>query len=225
MDELRGLFNFACKRIILNAVNEKLDALFELDLLNEINVVGLQKEIKGEEVLMDYGKTIRSIPILLSGAIKVFREDANGDELLLYFLEEGDTCAMTMTCCLGGSTSKIRAVAESETKLIMIPVEKMELWMAKYSTWRKFVLESYQSRFNELLETVDSLAFLNMDERLINYLNSKSKVNKANFIAVTHQDIATELNTSRVVISRLLKKLENNGSIILSRNQIELISL
>ena len=219
------MFNFVIKRNILNTLNNKLDALFELDLLKEINAVGIQKDIKDDEVLMDYGKTIRSIPILLSGAIKVFREDENGDELLLYFLEEGDTCAMTMTCCLGNSISKVRAVAESDTKIVMIPVEKMELWMAKYSTWRKFVLESYNSRFNELLETVDSLAFLNMDERLINYLKNKSKVNNANFIAATHQEIATELNTSRVVISRLLKKLENNGNIILSRNQIEVLSL
>ncbi|MEQ8625550.1 MAG: Crp/Fnr family transcriptional regulator [Vicingaceae bacterium] len=209
----------------MKVLNEKLDALFELDLLNEIKAIGVQKDIQDDEILMDYGKTIRSIPILLSGAIKVFREDENGDELLLYFLEEGDTCAMTMTCCLGNSTSKIRAVAESETKLIMIPVEKMELWMSKYATWRKFVLESYHIRFNELLETIDNLAFLNMDERLINYLKSKSKVNKANIIAATHQDIAIELNTSRVVISRLLKKLENKGNIHLSRNQIEVITL
>lgn len=209
----------------MKVLNEKLDALFELDLLNEIKAIGVQKDIQDDEILMDYGKTIRSIPILLSGAIKVFREDENGDELLLYFLEEGDTCAMTMTCCLGNSTSKIRAVAESETKLIMIPVEKMELWMSKYATWRKFVLESYHIRFNELLETIDNLAFLKMDERLINYLKSKSKVNKVNIIAATHQDIAIELNTSRVVISRLLKKLENKGNIHLSRNQIEVITL
>jgi len=127
---------------------------------------------------------------------------------------------MTLTCCLGQAKSEIRAIAETEAKLIMIPVQKMEEWSAKYKSWRNFVFESYHSRLNEMLDTIDSIAFLKMDERLLKYLNEKARVSKDNTIHNTHQEIACELHTSRVVVSRLLKKLENLGKIELHRNHI-----
>ena len=164
------------------------------------------------------------MPLLLSGAIKILRNDNDGDELLLYFLERGDTCAMTLTCCLGHKKSEIKAVAEVDTDLIMVPIEKMEVWTAKYKSWRQFVFESYHSRLMELLETIDNIAFLKMDERLLKYLKEKAIVNKSTTIKNTHQEIAFELHTSRVVISRLLKKLENQNKIQLQRNQIELLA-
>ena len=193
---------------------------FERDLLEEINQVGVLKEVKEGDVLIDIGSYVKSMPLLLTGAIKILRQDDDGDELLLYFLEKGDTCAMTLTCCLGRTKSEIRAMAETDAKLIMIPIEKMEEWSAKYKSWRNFVFESYHSRLNEMLETIDSIAFLKMDARLLKYLNEKARVSEDHIIYSTHQDIAYELHTSRVVVSRLLKKLENMGKVELHRNYI-----
>ncbi|SFN38710.1 CRP/FNR family transcriptional regulator, anaerobic regulatory protein [Bizionia echini] len=193
---------------------------FERDLLEEINQVGVLKEVKEGDVLIEIGSYVKSMPLLLTGAIKILRQDDDGDELLLYFLEKGDTCAMTLTCCLGRTKSEIRAMAETDAKLIMIPIEKMEEWSAKYKSWRNFVFESYHSRLNEMLETIDSIAFLKMDARLLKYLNEKARVSEDHIIYSTHQDIAYELHTSRVVVSRLLKKLENMGKVALHRNYI-----
>ncbi len=196
--------------------------LFEDDLLNEINQVGTYKEVPEGFKMMEIGQYVRAMPLLVSGVIKILREDNDGDELLLYFLEKGDTCAMTLTCCLGQTKSEIRAIAETDAKLIMIPIEKMEEWSGKYKSWRNFVFESYHNRLNEMLETIDSIAFLKMDERLLKYLKEKSRVSEDNIIHNTHQEIAYELHTSRVVVSRLLKKLEVLGKIELHRNSIVL---
>lgn len=163
------------------------------------------------------------MPLLVLGAVKVLREDKDGDELLLYFLERGETCAMTLTCCMGQTKSKIRAIAETDTELIMVPIQKMEEWAGKYKTWREFVFESYHNRLMEVLDTIDNIAFHNMDERLLKYLKDKVKVTKSNTIQNTHQEIAYELHTSRVVVSRLLKKLEKIGVVELSRNSINLL--
>lgn len=199
--------------------------LFEDELIEEINRVGSIKQVKEGERLIDIGEYLRSMPLLVSGAIKILREDNNGDELLLYFLERGDTCAMSMTCCIGHSKSEIRAIAELDTTLIMIPVQKMEEWTGKYKSWRNFVMTSYHTRLMEMLDTIDSIAFMNMDERLVKYLKDKQKIGGEPIINSTHQEIAYELNTSRVVISRLLKKLETLGKIELNRNSIRLIAL
>lgn len=199
--------------------------LFEEALLDEIIQVGIYKEVPIGSKIMEIGQFIKSMPLLIEGAIKIMRDDDDGDELLLYFLESGDTCAMTLTCCLGNAKSEIRAIAELDTKLIMIPINKMEEWTRKYKSWRDFVFQSYHNRLMEMLETIDSIAFLKMDERLLKYLKDKSKVTGSQTITSTHQEIAYELHTSRVVISRLLKKLENQGKIKLNRNNIETISL
>ena len=199
--------------------------IFEEELLKEINEVGIVKDVPEGGKLIEIGEYIKSMPLLISGVVKILREDDNGDELLLYFLENGDTCAMTLNCCMTQAQSEIRAIAETDTKLIMIPVQKMEEWMAKYQRWRNFVLESYNNRLNELLETLDSIAFLNMDQRLLKYLKDKARVTNSLTINNTHQEIAYELHTSRVVVSRLLKKLENMGKIKLNRNHIQIIDL
>ena len=198
---------------------------FESALITEIVQVGTFKKVQEGAKLMDIGDTIRGMPLLISGAIKILREDKDGDELLLYYLEKGDTCSMTMTCCMGNSQSEIRAIAETDVMLIMVPIRKMEEWMAKYKSWRTFVLESYHSRLNELLGTLDHIAFDKMDERLTVYLKKKSKVNKEDIIHNTHQEIAYDLHTSRVVVSRLLKKLEQMGRIELHRNFIKIVNL
>jgi CRP/FNR family transcriptional regulator len=197
--------------------------IFEEELLEEVSKVGTHKEFKANDYLIEIGDSIKSMPLLLNGAIKIMREDDKGDELLLYFLERGDTCAMTLTCCMGTAKSKIRAVAETDGSLIMIPVEKMEDWLTKYKTWRNFVFDSYNVRLKEMLEAIDTLAFMNLDERLYKYLTDKAKVIGKTEINNTHQEIAYEMHTSRVVISRLLKALELRGKIKLNRNNIEIL--
>ncbi|WP_299431348.1 Crp/Fnr family transcriptional regulator [uncultured Aquimarina sp.] len=199
--------------------------LFENELLEEINSVATFKEIPEGMELIRPGSYIKSMPLIINGAIRILREDQEGDELLLYFLEKGDTCAMTLSCCIGHHKSEIKAIAETDATLIMIPVEKMEEWTAKYKSWRNFVFESYHKRLMEAIETIDSIAFLNMDERLLKYLKDKTKVNNDTIVHNTHQEIAYDLHTSRVVISRLLKKLEVEGKIKLNRNNITVISL
>ncbi|MCL6217222.1 Crp/Fnr family transcriptional regulator [Zunongwangia pacifica] len=210
---------------MLEKLKDAYHFIFEDELLNEINTSGQLKEFKAGEMIIDFGDYLKSMPLLLEGAIKVLREDSDGDELLLYFLERGDTCAMTLSCCLGTTKSEIRAVAERDTTLIMIPIEKMEDWTAQYKSWRNFVFESYHTRLTEMLDTIDTIAFLNMDERIMKYLQDKAKINQDEVVSSTHQQIAYDLHTSRVVVSRILKKLEIEGKIKLNRNQIEVLDL
>ncbi|WP_224484391.1 Crp/Fnr family transcriptional regulator [Robertkochia aurantiaca] len=210
---------------MLKELKDNYGYIFEDELIAEINQVGTFKEVPEGFKFIEIGDYVKSMPLLVSGAIKILREDENGDELLLYFLERGDTCAMTMACCIGHKKSEIRAVAETPTKLVMIPIRKMEEWMAKYPSWRSFVLESYQSRMNEMLETIDSIAFMKMDQRLLRYLRDKAKVTGDDTIHATHQQIAYDLHTSRVVVSRLLKALEKEGKIELHRNHLKIIDL
>ena len=137
-------------------------SIFEKDLIEEIEQTAVFKQIPQDTTLINIGDYVKSMPLLLSGAIKVLRVDDKGDELLMYFLETGDTCAMTMSCCLGHTKSEIKAVAELDTELLMIPVQKMEEWTAKYKSWRNFVFESYHNRLQELLHTVDTLSLIHI---------------------------------------------------------------
>jgi CRP/FNR family transcriptional regulator len=198
-------------------------SVLEESLLNEIEQVAMLKEFKEGDVIIDFGDYIKKMPLLLSGAIKILREDFDEGELLLYFIEKGDTCSMSMACCLGDTKSEIRAVAETDGQVVMIPVMYMELWLGKYKSWRNYVFASYNNRLKEMLTAIDNLAFRNMDKRLLNYLLEKAKINNTKEISTTHQEIAYDLNTSRVVISRLLKALEKDGKIKLHRAYIELI--
>lgn len=197
--------------------------LFEENLIDDIVASSTLRDFKEGDILIDFGDFIKKMPLLISGAIKILREDFDEGELLLYFLEKGDTCAMTMACCLGETKSEIRAVAETKGQVIMIPVEKMEEWLGKYKSWRNYVFNSYNNRLKEMLTAIDNLAFMNMNERLLNYLFEKAKVNKSREVLNTHQEIAYDLHTSRVVISRLLKALERAGRIKLNRATIEIL--
>lgn len=217
---LEGYFN-SMKQELLETFN----TYFEQPLIDEIDEVGKLVEVPAGEIIMDIGNYIRSIPLLISGAIKVLREDDEGDELLLYYLEQGETCSVTMACCMGHTKSEIRAIAETDAVIVMVPVQKMEEWMGKYKGWRNYVFESYHNRLNELLQTVDSIAFKNLDERLVEYLKKKVEVTNDNKIQNTHQEIAYDLHTSRVVISRLLKKLEKMKKVVLHRSYIQVLDL
>jgi len=198
------------------------ESLFEPQLLEEMNRVGVVKNVEKGELMIDIGESIQHIPLILDGVIKIVREDESGDELLLYFVEFGNTCAMTLNCCLGQTKSEIRAICESDVRLILIPVNYMDPWLAKYKSWRSFVFNNFNTRLSELLKAVDALTFLKLDERLMNYLTEKAKVTDNTVLEVTHLEIANDLNSSRVVISRLLKQLENEGVLRLGRNTITL---
>lgn len=202
-----------------------LDFVFENDLLEEIREIGVIKNYKADTTIIEIGDYIKSMPLLLKGAIKILREDNGGDELVLYYLENGDTCAMTLSCCMGQTKSKIRAIAENDVELIMLPKEKMTAWLSKYKSWQTYILQSYHFRMEELLEAVDTIAFLKMDERIFKYLKDKAMVTRDDVVYATHHQISQDLHTSRVVVSRLLKKLENEGKIKLSRNSIKVLQL
>ncbi|MBC3844972.1 Crp/Fnr family transcriptional regulator [Winogradskyella echinorum] len=197
--------------------------LFDDTIINDISNIAQLKTFKKNDIIIDIGQDLTHIPILIEGNIKVLREDNDGHELLLYVLESGDTCAMSLTCCMAKSMSKIRAIADEDVKVIMIPIAYMTKWFNSNESWRSFILNSYQVRFDEMLETIDTLAFMKMDERLFKYLTDHVKLTASTNLEITHQEIAEDLNTSRVVISRLLKQLEREHKIELGRNKITVL--
>jgi CRP/FNR family transcriptional regulator len=208
---------------MVKALKEYYGSRFESDLIQEIIDIGTYLELPADRELIRPGEYIKSMPLLLSGSIKIMRPDNEGDALLLYHLERGDTCAMTMSCCIGNTKSEILAVTETAVTVLMLPVGMMEVWSRKYKTWRNFVFKSYHSRIMEMLESIDNIAFNNMDIRLEQYLNNKVKILNSKHIYTTHKEIADDLHTSRVVISRLLKKMEIDRKISLHRSFIEVL--
>ncbi len=204
-------------------IQEAYGYIFEDKLIEELIEVSTIRDFQEGDKLIEIGEYIKKMPLLLHGAIKIMREDRDEGELLLYFIEKGDTCALTLTCCMGESKSGVRAIAETDGTVAMVPVAKMEEWMGKYRSWRNYVINSYNNRLKEMLMAIDNLAFMKMEERLLNHLQEKAKINKSQIINNTHQEIAYELNTSRVVISRLLKTFEKEGVIALNRKNIELL--
>jgi CRP/FNR family transcriptional regulator len=202
---------------------ETISSFHEPELQKEIEQVGILKTAKAGEILIDIGQYVKTIPILTKGSIKILRENIDGSELFMYYINVGDTCSMSLTCCMQNRLSGIRAEAEEDLEFIAIPVKYLEDWIRKYSSWRSFIFKSYQIRFDEMLLTIDSLAFKKMDERLIEYLKNKSKNAHNNLIHTTHQHIAKDLNASREAVSRLLKKMEIDGLIKLGRNKIEML--
>lgn len=197
----------------------------EKELQQEIIQIGVLKTFLPNEVLIREGQFITSFPIVLKGLIRITRNNDDGNELLLYYLKQNEVCAMSLTCCMTNLTSTIKAVAEEKTEVIMLPVEMLDNWICKYPGWKQFVMQSFQNRFRELIDTVDSIAFLNLDERLVKYLTDRHKQSGVTELNETHQDLALRLNTSREVVSRLLKKLEKDGKIKQSRNFIDFSNL
>lgn len=202
------------------AVRDHFGFLFEADLLDEMEKYGTIKEVDQGDELVNVGEYIRSMPLVISGTVKVMRDDGEGYELLLYFLDKRETCTMMMDCCMANKKSEIIAVAETKVELLLLPIQKMEEWLTRYKSWRNFIFKSYNDRMHEILKSLDNIAFRNMDDRLLHYLKEKEKFSDDGRIRTTHQKIADDLHTSRVVISRLLKKLENNGKVKLQRNAI-----
>lgn len=211
------------KHHIKPLLEERYSFLFEKELIEEIAEVSSLVEVKAGEIILDYGQNIKGMPLMLTGAMKILRQDQDGDELVLYYLESGDVCTMTLTCCMGQKQSEIKVVAERDSTYLFIPVLNMKAWIKKYDSWIAFVFESYDSRFNELLEAIDNLAFNDLNTRLYKYLKDKVLITKSTHLDLSHQEIAYDLHTSRVVVSRLLKNLEKEKVIALGRNKIEVL--
>ncbi len=208
----------------MTEIKERLKQFLELKLVEEVLAVGKRMSFQENDIIIDYNKQIKFMPIISSGNIRVMRKDEEGRELLLYYLSSNESCAMAYTCCMEARKSEIKAVAEDKVEIIAIPHEKLDEWLVKYPSWKSYVFNSFTQRFHELLKSLESVAFHKLDQRLINYLSNKAKVIGKNVIPLSHQQIAEELGTSRVVISRLLKQLENEKKLLLYRNEIKLLA-
>ena len=189
-------------------------------LLQAILDKGQIMNLEPGKVMMEPGQFIKMVPIVLEGSIKIMRVDEEGKELFLYYLDAGETCALSLTCCTAAKPSEIKAVVEERTTIIAIPVAVHEQFSDEFRQWKDFVANTYQNRFQEMLVALDAVAFKRMDERLMRYIVTKMKQHKSNELNTTHQEIANELGTSREVISRLLKVLEKKKWIELGRNVI-----
>ncbi len=202
---------------------EKLKQVFpdlQSALYEEIMVHGDFKEVGAGTTLLKVGQTIRSTMLVVDGIVKLYREDEEGREFFIYNLGAGQACSLSTVCAIKHEASEILAKALTDVTLLSIPFKNMEEWMGKYKSWYQFVLFNYRSRFEELLRTVDAIAFSNMDERLESYL-LKQVATMGDEIRMTHQDIANDLNSSREVISRLLKKMEAKGWVTIGRNSLK----
>lgn len=194
--------------------------VFEAELIEDILKTSEYCNHKRNEILLEVGSQVDFIPLMTAGAIKIMREDNEDKEIFLYYVEAGQTCAASLTCCLNNHRSNILAIVEEDASFMAIPVGVMDEWMVKYKSWRHFILNNYSSRYEELLFVVDLLAFKKMDDRISNYLKDKAAVHNTEIIQSSHQEIAYDLNTSREVVSRILKQMEVAGKIELKRGKI-----
>jgi CRP/FNR family transcriptional regulator len=197
---------------------------FEKELVQELEAQSETRVFLPGEALIRTGQYIRTSMLIISGLVKVFREDEEGNEFFMYYLQPGQACALSMICATRQQTSAIMAKAVKETEVMMVSPVAIDQWMLNYKSWNQFVLNNYRSRFEELLVTVDHIAFRSMDERLEFYLQKHQNTLRTNLLPLSHQEIADELNSSREVISRLLKKMEQMGKVKLHRNAIELVA-
>lgn len=198
---------------------------FDRELAEEIAGISELKNFRSGELIMKTGQNIRSTMLVISGLVKIFREDEEGDEFFMYYLQPGQACALSMICATRQETSQILARAGEDTEMIAVPIEHMDRLMLGHKNWYYFVLETYRSRFEELLLTIDHVAFRNMDERLLFYLKKQQQILNRNTLTVSIAEIARELNSSREVISRLMRKLSDKGRIRLNKSQLEIIDL
>lgn len=203
----------------------KFNFITESELLEEIDKTGEVLTFKKGDIIVQPEKYIKVIPLLLKGTLKVTRVDPNGNEIFLYYITTGQSCAVSLSTCLTDKLSNIKAVAEDKIELIAISAINATKWFNKYPGWRTFVLQTMDNRFEELISTIDTIAFSKTDKRVESYLIAKSKALNTNNIQITHQEIANDLSTTREVISRLLKHLEQEGKLMLFRNRIKLNAL
>jgi CRP/FNR family transcriptional regulator len=182
--------------------------------------IGFAKEFAENEVILNENAYIKAIPLVTKGSIRVMRTDEDGRELLLYYIRSGETCIMSFLGGIHQDTSKVKAIAEEDTEILFIPIDKVSLLIKEFPEWLDYIFRLYHKRFEELLEVVNNVAFKKMDERLLDFIHKKSEVANSKTLHITHEQLANELGTARVVISRLLKVLEEDGFVELGRNKI-----
>ncbi|HZV45539.1 MAG TPA: Crp/Fnr family transcriptional regulator [Saprospiraceae bacterium] len=208
---------------ITSLLHQVYNPIFEPELIREIEEKSMPFNATAGQGLIKMGQPIKVVPLVLAGTLRVSRENEEGQELLLYYAKSGEGCAMTFSCGMMSKPSQVKGTAEDDLTILCVPVNVMEEWMHRFPSWKKFVIGTIVSEFMDVIKTVDDVTFKKMDERLVNYLKEKSKLTGSSLINQSHQQIADEMGTNRVVISRLLKKLENDKKLLLFRNQIKLL--
>ena len=196
--------------------------LFGTILEEELRSNSQLKTLPAETVLMQSNSYIRSIPVVLSGSMRVIRQDEDGREILLYYIKPGETCIMSFLAGIHEDTSKVRLVVEEDSEILMLPIAKASEWIKVYPEWAEFIFNLYHRRFEELLDVINAVAFQKLDDRIVTLLKRKAGIYKSNEFSITHQQLAEELGTTREVVSRLLKQMEKQELITLSRNKITL---
>lgn len=191
----------------------------EQNLLIFIQQNGKLKTFSKGDSIIEAGSTISFVPIIVSGSLRIMLVNDIGDEYFLYHIYEGETCSVSLACCLAHSMSDIKAVAEEDTTILMIPLEFIDT-LESFTSWKRFVASNQSHRFSELLETIELIAFSKLDDQLWSYLLKRAQAQGVSSLSITHQEIANELHSPREVISRLLHQLQKKGMISLSRNQI-----
>jgi CRP/FNR family transcriptional regulator len=192
------------------------------ELKAKLSELGFQKTFEENEVILRESSYIKAIPIVLQGSLRVMRTEEDGRELLLYYIKAGESCIMSFLGGIHDDTSKINAVAEEKTELLLIPIDKISLLVKDFPEWLDYIFKLYHKRFEELLDVVDAIAFKKLDERILDFVKNKAKLSNSKVINLTHEQIANELGSARVVVSRLLKQLESEGVVELGRNKITL---
>lgn len=199
----------------------KINSIKDFKLLSEFENTGIRKLFDEELVILQSGDKVSLIPIVLKGNIKVLKEDESGKEILLYYINEGESCIMSILAARYSQPSQVRAIVSEGSELLLLTSDYIKNLFINSLHWNEFVFNLYQKRFEELIEVINELAFNSVDQRILEHLKEKVKITGNNELVITHQQIADELGTAREVVSRLLKKLETTGKVKLKRGKIE----
>lgn len=193
------------------------------EVKQKIASYGITKKFAEGDIILNENAFIRAIPIVLSGCIGVMQTEEDGREMLLYYINPGESCIMSFLGGIHQDTSKVKAIAEESTEILFVPIEKVNELIKENPEWLDYIFRLYHKRFEELLEVVNDVAFKKLDERLMSFLRKKAEITKNKTINITHEQLANELGTARVVVSRLLKQMEEQGKLKLGRNKILLM--
>jgi CRP/FNR family transcriptional regulator, anaerobic regulatory protein len=192
-------------------------------IIERLTDVGFIRIFKEGDIILNENAYIKAIPIVTNGSIRVMRTDDEGREILLYYITSGESCIMSFLGGIHHDTSKVKTIAEEETQILFIPIDKVGLLIKEFPEWLDYIFRLYHERFEELLDTVNAIAFKKLDERLLNFIRKKCELMNNSTLNVTHEQLANELGTARVVVSRLLKQMEEVGLVKLGRNKISLM--
>ncbi len=192
-------------------------------LVEKLNAYSVRKKFDAGSIILNENSNIRAIPIVIKGSIKVIRTEEDGREILLYYIKAGESCIMSFMGTLNNETSKVKAEVEEDAEILFLPVDKVSLFIKEYPQWLDYIFRLYHMRFEELLDIVNAIAFKKVDQRLLSLLKKKEDLTKSKTLLITHEQLANELGTARVVVSRLLKQLEEEGVLQLGRNKITLL--